>query len=343
MAKRWFASSRPERNGGAEMRLAIVLAATLLLPPIAWAEPPAPPRPVVIPSIPIEPAFQFASPVLVGDLIGFQLKPAPEREGAQVRAPEDLKALSKEGWTLAGMEGGEYKLIPLKAGELKTPRLDVVDESGKKIGETEAKAISIVSSLEADDLGKNELQRLRPPVGLPVPWFAVAILAGLLVVLVALIIWALVRWSKKRRSTLPHIPASPPLPEDALALRELAELEGMNWPSHGEFKRHYFRVSEILKRYLGARYSFEAAESTTEELFDRLKEFRTSGMNDAVLDCLDSLFSKLDRVKFTDHRPPEAEAREVLETARQLISKTKRVVVAPTAPAIQAQGESRAV
>ena len=90
----------------------------------------------------------------------------------------------------------------------------------------------------------------------------------------------------------------------------------------GEFKAHYFGISEILKTYLGERYRVDAVESTTREMIAALEERRSIG--DPQLDRLESIFSKLDLVKFTDHIPLPDEGLKLLQSARELVMMTRR-------------------
>jgi hypothetical protein len=89
-----------------------------------------------------------------------------------------------------------------------------------------------------------------------------------------------------------------------------------------KFKAHYFGVSEILKCYVGARYGFDAPESTTGEMISVLIERKC--LSDMSMGSLRSMFEKLDRVKFTDSIPEPDEATALLAQAKVFIRETRR-------------------
>jgi hypothetical protein len=115
----------------------------------------------------------------------------------------------------------------------------------------------------------------------------------------------------------------PVLPEDEEALERLNKLEHEGWVQAGDFKRHYFGVSEALKRYVERRYGFDAAEQTTREM---LRGLEGAGVAPASVAQIARLFELLDRVKFTDYRPEvgSAEPGEVLGSARTWVKQTRR-------------------
>ena len=108
---------------------------------------------------------------------------------------------------------------------------------------------------------------------------------------------------------------------DVVALAELLRLEDLKLYERGDFKGHYFGVSVILKTYLGRRFHFDALESTTDELLARIQYM---GVAPLALERLVALFSKLDRVKFTDQVPSNDEVRNLISEARDIVGLTKR-------------------
>lgn len=100
-------------------------------------------------------------------------------------------------------------------------------------------------------------------MGLDLQWLywvvGALVLAGL-----ALLAWYL--W-RRRKKTVPPIPAPPPAAPHIEAYRSLDALAAQAGISA---KQYYFQLSAILRRYLERRYGFPAAEMTTEELLPRL-------------------------------------------------------------------------
>jgi hypothetical protein len=288
----------------------------------------------------------------IAGLNGLSAAGAPIREPMKelkLVAPPGADSLTDQGWSVsiedsAPAAPGELRIrvTPLKAGSLTLPSLAIVGASFEEPGSgpgagpdekdpankpaplarTNPVTIQVSSAIQADDPKPDQPAELRPPVSLRFPWWVIA-LAGLIAcgALVGGVI-AYRRWrAKKPRAALAR-PAEPPKPEDEIALSALAELEKSGPLRRGEFKAHYFRVSEILKAYIGARYDFDASESTTREMIGRLEDSRS--VEDARLDRLETLFEKLDLVKFTDHVPLPDEGGMVLESAREFVRGTRR-------------------
>ncbi|HEX8699345.1 MAG TPA: hypothetical protein VF815_10950 [Myxococcaceae bacterium] len=120
----------------------------------------------------------------------------------------------------------------------------------------------------------------RAPIEVPIrSWTLVWVLLG--VIAAGLLGWAVVKWLRRPR---PEAVAVKPLaPLDVRTREALDKLRSENLPSKGHVKDFYFRLSEIIRGYLGERYAFEALECTSSELFDRLRKLRTPGLPEAKL------------------------------------------------------------
>lgn len=264
----------------------------------------------------------------VGELRHYRI---PSLQGKGLRLEETTaskgdESLSEQGWSVQAAEptpSGEFQvgLVPLKSGEITIPSLKIVDPSGKAIARTNPLQITAQSAIRPDDPNPEKPADLKPPARLRFPWVVIALGAVVLAGLLALLIYAVVRWSRRKR-TVSHqiIPAAPPRPEDEVALSALQELLQQGLIGRGEFKRHYFRVSEVMKNYIGARFEFDAAESTSLEIVARME----GAVADERLDRLETLFTLLDRVKFTDHLPSLEEAERVVSDAKRFVTETRR-------------------
>jgi hypothetical protein len=115
---------------------------------------------------------------------------------------------------------------------------------------------------------QEDLTLLSPPdqVAVPPPVHAAAVdkqtyyyvLGGILLVLLALIVW--MRWHKRRA----RIKAAEAV--DAAALRELAEWRGLDDPE--QFRDAISAISGTLRRYVEGRFGLRAPTLTTEEFWD---------------------------------------------------------------------------
>jgi len=133
--------------------------------------------------------------------------------------------------------------------------------------------------------------------------------------------YVLNKW-KAKKAQLPAMVQS----EDEVAFLSLAELESQNLLAQKNFKKYYFRLSEILKVYVGSRFQLGAPESTSIEILQLLKEKRELqfGLTLCVIEQLGVLFEKLDLVKFTDFQPELEEPVQILEESRKWIRATRR-------------------
>lgn len=99
----------------------------------------------------------------------------------------------------------------------------------------------------------------------------------------------------KKRPRETHIMDRPPTPGE-LALRELEALQARSPREPGALQELHFELSEIFRRYLGARYGFPALDWTAEEIGARLRQLPEldGPLRDQARDILD----RADKVKF---------------------------------------------
>lgn len=126
-----------------------------------------------------------------------------------------------------------------------------------------------------------------------------------------------------RRRTRPvYVP--PPIPPHEIALADLDALarEREAMIAAGAYQDYYLRLTEIAKRYLGARFGFEALDRTTEEIQDLLQGGRVR------IEPLDPklvirFLQDCDLVKFARLAPPEQETHDALQLVRDMVEHTK--------------------
>jgi hypothetical protein len=131
------------------------------------------------------------------------------------------------------------------------------------------------------DLKEDEeasLLDILPPVEVLVPKYTVLWVAGG-ALLATLLVLALVRWLKNRPRKVKLVPVVPRAPAHERALQALQELQQADLPAQDRAKEFHFRLSEILRDYLGERFGFQALDMTTEELLTVLKRTSTPGLD----------------------------------------------------------------
>jgi hypothetical protein len=149
-----------------------------------------------------------------------------------------------------------------------------------------------------------------------------------IVLLAALLAWLGWKFYRRLRRLQEALP--PPLPPWEEALGALDRLPWREWLAAAEFKRFYYALSEILKRYLERRFEFDAAEQTTTELLASMRAYKLP-----MRDEISRFFARCDLVKYAKTVPTDEEAERAIEQLREFVVKTRP---APTAPAPVATG-----
>lgn len=150
----------------------------------------------------------------------------------------------------------------------------------------------------------------------PVPYgFDPALLTVAAAVTAAALIAAFFYWRRRRRKKNTET-AVPPAPAHEEALAALGDLAGMPESRGKEF---YFRLGEVLRRYLQRRFQVGAPEMTTEELVPRI-----DGLPVAEIDsqALKALLRTGDLVKFADAPAAAGQMKTDLFTATAFVTGT---------------------
>jgi hypothetical protein len=209
-------------------------------------------------------------------------------------------------------------------GEREIPaiRLRVDSAAGARQFELPPQKITVqgVIDLGAGEPKMREDTRALPTRYLPVWWPLWALLAVLLGVLGA---YAFTRLRRKALAPPPPVPRAPP---DVEALERLRTLETEALPAAGRKQEHFFRVSEILRDYLGRRFGFESLELTTDELVASLQRRSTPGLE---LDVVRTFLNGTDLVKFAKRDPSDGECKAAVEVARGVVERTRPPLAAP--------------
>jgi hypothetical protein len=215
-----------------------------------------------------------------------------------------------------------FTAIVLKEGQLTLPSLLVQDSSGKSIARTRPFNVQVSTAIRPDDPKPKEAAPAEPPVGLRFPWWVVAFFGVIGASILGTALYFAYRyWLKYRKEASKPLPV-PILAEDEEALNALGEVERLDLIRKSEFKMYYFRISEILKAYIGRRYRCDAPECTSSEMLTILES--KNSLDDVKLDELEQNFNLLDRVKFTDFIPQSRECVELLAWAKNFVLQTRR-------------------
>jgi hypothetical protein len=160
-----------------------------------------------------------------------------------------------------------------------------------------------------------DIKDIVPPLEVPFPLGWVIFYVSLGIVVLASGFLLLRRYILKKK--IPP-PPSPSLPPHEVAYKKLEELQ----VREGKIKEFYIELSDIIRRYLEARYKVPAPTSTTLELYRELKAKKIGYM---YLDLIRCFFSSCDLVKFAKVIPPLRKIEEDKKLAKEIINKTKTI------------------
>jgi hypothetical protein len=144
-----------------------------------------------------------------------------------------------------------------------------------------------------------------------------AVIGAALALPVALALAWLFSWWRRRPR--PEPPAPPPRPPWEVALEELFDVRHAGLVTEGRLAEHFDRVSDIVRKYLGARYGFDGLESTTREI---LSVLRKASPRPAPLETIETFLHQADLVKFAKTTPTPEDGELALVRAERIVKET---------------------
>ncbi|MRG95314.1 hypothetical protein [Polyangium spumosum] len=260
------------------------------------------------------------------------------------RASDSYKALEEAGFVVPDPDGGAGPVAATEAGEASSttkvtiPFVALPKKPGRNVmmlppvpitlARASGDIVTVCTSphpILVEDPIANELDpKVRPnPEGRPQreEWvLAKQVAAGALVgaILTAIGAWLFVRWSRRPKAA-PYV--APKLPWIA-ALEELEAIRASNLLADGKNDEYFDRVSDCVRKYLGARYGFDGLESTTDEMQRTLARVRPPVRG---LDTITRFLEEADLVKFARVVPSEDDCLAALERGITIVRNTTPV------------------
>ena len=148
------------------------------------------------------------------------------------------------------------------------------------------------------------------------PMLFVWVAAGIAIV-AFLIALAVFLWKRRKRK---QAPAAPPVPPEKIALMALKKIDLL---IEKDAKLFYFKITEIIRAYLHARFGLDALEMTTEELLPKIAAL---DMDKKLQNDLKALFYHSDPVKFAE----QSADRQLMQNDFQFVE----IFVNQTTPAV---------
>ena len=111
------------------------------------------------------------------------------------------------------------------------------------------------------------------------------------------------------------------------AIARLDRLRRQGLPDIAGLDAWYVELSDIVRRYIEARFGLRAPERTTEEFL--AEAGRSAELSPPHRELLSAFLERCDRVKFARYSPAAEESEDVLALARRFLEETR----APKEPA----------
>jgi len=252
----------------------------------------------------------------------------PRNERYELHPGSDLGAFELLGQSRSRNDGPstavttfQVRLALFELGKKRIPDLtfDVFDDSGTWQWVAQGPEVEAVGTLPEDAQEKGEdLYDIKPNAPLAVRTYR--LLWGLLVLLAAGALgYAAYRWWKRPRP----VALAPPVPAEPLGVRTCKALDALraqDLPGQRRFREFYFRLSEIVRGYLGERYAFEALECTSGELLDALRRLHTPGLPH---DDFVAFVQGSDFVKFAKAEATADQCKNAIELAYRVVKQTE--------------------
>ena len=280
--------------------------------------------------------------VTVGDRITLSVR-VTHPPGASVAWPDSLNLTPFEvlGAQVLPMQSegdgrvssATFLLTAFELGEVEIPPFDVelISSDGRRETlRTDGFGVEVVS-VGQDETG--DIREIRGPLMIPVSVLRVAGWLAALLMAVVVGAWGYRRWAHARGGEEPVEKGPPARPPHEIALEALDRLEHSEMLMRGQVKEYHIEASDILRRYIEARFRVTALELTTWEILDGLTR---AGTAQGFRDDLRRFLDQCDLVKFAKVRPSSDASREMVQLGRALVTGSMSPV--PDEPASVSSG-----
>jgi hypothetical protein len=173
-----------------------------------------------------------------------------------------------------------------------------------------------------------DIREIKPLIDANKGWRRETLLAVTALALLALAGISFLLLRKNKQSTPPQ--AEHRLPLHEAALLQLQALKAKRLVEQGLHREHHFELSEIFRRYLGARFAFPAPDWTTEEITVWLR--KNPVLESAPRERACSLLAEMDRIKFAKGGVSVAEAERTLQDTAEFIALSQPKPHSPPTP-----------
>ncbi len=248
-------------------------------------------------------------PSVLGNLGAFEVKDYKTSESQA----KDGRKIEKHLFEISTFTVGPYTLPPqqveVRFGQDTTPLILYTQPTGIQVNRTSPENVKDIADIdEVVDLPRK------------IPWLPIALAFGVLAI-VGYLLW--IKYERKA-GQVKEIPLLSPHEE---ALKNLTALNAIQHLRQNRAREFAFALSEILRNYVGRRYTIDALESTTPEFLERIKPLDLSVSQQ---DWIRGLCETLDQTKYATGGILESDAELWIQETKKFVERTK--VVPETLP-----------
>ncbi|MFH1726978.1 MAG: hypothetical protein ABIA04_00985 [Pseudomonadota bacterium] len=164
--------------------------------------------------------------------------------------------------------------------------------------------------------GSDDIKDIKPNVIIPFSYAIYIIIAGSVFLFFLLLVTGIIFYKKYKLKSQEKV-----LPPHVKANMALLELESQNLCDKGEFSLHFYKMTEILKRYLEERFSFSALEMTYEEIYKYVDQMQE--LDSHLKDITMRFLQKAELIKFAKVVPEANFVKQSLTDTKTFIDKSK--------------------
>lgn len=187
----------------------------------------------------------------------------------------------------------QFEAVAWSVGEKKLGPVVIIFDSGEKLMSNEASVV-IESVISEENSSFADIKNNLDSIPAAYIWLIVLFLIIVLIVLIIFIVKLI-----KKKNTKDENVEKIRTPEE-IAEESLQKLAEYDLTEEKSLKEYYVQLAEILRRYIEARYSLPALDSTTGELYKILRD--NEYLKERASD-IKTLLSQCDLVKFAKYLP----------------------------------------
>lgn len=240
----------------------------------------------------------------------------PNPRDFEIKVSKDIPAKEEKGIV---MTGRTFEIAAYGLGDFVIEEIPVhyLTSQGSEREISTNRIYVSVQSVDKSGKPKTDIRGIKPPVDLPSElhrWLA-GCLSGIFLILGGMFLLARLRRKKTAREE-----AEVSLSPHDEAYQALRNLYDSSLIREGKVKVYYFRLSEIIRRYLERRFEFAAVEKTTDEIS---KDLRQIALEDTAKRLIREFLEEVDIVKFAKYLPEPREIVLINKRATEIVEKTK--------------------